>query len=233
MFVSTFYKPNIIKLTNAELRRITPNWVVYGVARLHKLLNWPFRPIIGFRRSDALDFLEFDEMSRSARRALRDTIDECEDLGFRLEFCHALENIGAAEAYSVVLLSPDAQIWAALLFTRVRIQAGEKTKRCCALVSLRADDSAVSTTNLTREFDSPPWVNVQHVRGAGVGKLLATHRERLRAESPRSLSSKELIAAVLSLHQRGADWNIARGVWMPMTPEEEQRVRARSLGDED
>jgi hypothetical protein len=71
------------------------------------------------------------------------------------------------------------------------------------------------------------------VRGAGVGKLLATHRERLRAESPRSLSSKELIAAVLSLHQRGADWNIARGVWMPMTPDEEQRVRARSLGDED
>ena len=130
--MTTYYKSDITKVTNAELKRIAPNRVAYLVARLHKLLRWPFPAVMAFRRSDRLDTLEFDELPRPARRAMRETLDECEDRGFRLAFCHAVESIGPAEAYGVVLLSPDGLVWASAVYSRVRTRAGTSVKSGCA-----------------------------------------------------------------------------------------------------
>src|SRR5436309_3088068 len=166
--MTDFYKTDITKLTNAEIGRVARSWPGYLVARLHKLLRWPISPAIGFLRSERLDILDFDELSRPARRAFRQTFDECEDCGFRLEFCYTIGIIGPAEGYAAALLSADRPVWAAPVFTRVHPKAGPAVKSGCALVSLRADGSAVSTTNLAREFDPPPWVAARHERGLDV-----------------------------------------------------------------
>src|SRR5260370_42271164 len=101
--MTTYYKNDVTKVTSAELRRLAPSRLLSAIIRLRKFLHWPSTPVLGVKRSERLDTLEFDELPRPARQQLRDSIEDWEDLGFRFAFCYAIESIGPVEAYAASL----------------------------------------------------------------------------------------------------------------------------------
>lgn len=222
-----WYKIDNTKLTNAELRRLQPNLVAYTIARLAKACGWRFRPRVAYPRLERLDVQEFADLPRPARRALRDTLADAEDLGFRLAFAYDIECLGDAYGCTTTLVNANRTILLQSAWVRVRIGPTVGAKSAAAVISKLEDGHYLSTSNVARQFDPWPGLKVDHCVGATVPKLVQHHMQRLTAEARAvvSLDDEALRRCVLELHQRAADWNISRGVWVPLTDAEFARLR--------
>src|SRR5205807_4534144 len=102
-----------------------------------------------------------------------------------------------------------------------------KAKAGCLLPWRLQDGTFLSTTDHPPRFNKPPEFRAFRFRGAPPAELARRHQEALAASDsppvpiPDEEAAKKLIVASKRIN---FDWNVRRGVWVPLTAEERARL---------
>ncbi|MDB5308518.1 MAG: hypothetical protein JWO38_2720 [Gemmataceae bacterium] len=220
--MTTFYRVDGARLTFAEYWRMSPNPLVFLIAAWMKLIGRPIRFSFSVPRPDRLFLVEFDELPAAARAGMGPLVDAAEAIGLRLVFCHRLvvpepHRLGAA----AILLDKTGETILLVIFSR----QGNRVERHLACTTLFTDGSRAVTTTIRKTFEPLPGSHVARYPGADPASLLARHREHLAALTsegliPTRLEPNRLPDVVHEAELRFVDFHIGRGVFVPMTDEE-------------
>jgi hypothetical protein len=221
-----YYRINGQALTYGEYWRLSPNALVFAYVALRKLLRVPMRFTATVPRPDALYLLEPSQISEGIRRRWQPAVEECQDRGLRLQFCNTLPLLERERAtYGASLLRTDGLVGAAIVTSIV--PSKEKTVFAC--LSRLANGRLLVTNDQWKKLETPP--EYEHVRlpGASPEVVLDRHLEEIQREGRRLLQSDEATWRELVLHwsQRNFDFNLVRGVYVPMTEEEIEEIKEK------
>ncbi len=230
-----YFRTDVTQLTYAELWRISSrlSGFLNGCAR--KFFGVVRPPLSATRHDESINEVPLDAVPAAARRVFMPHIDDLEDAGARLAFYHQIHGTANMAGFAAVLLPPEGDATITLTWVRVRIATPGKETSTCVVTSRLEDGTFFSTTNHRRQFNSPPGFMAQRFLRAGPVELLRRHREALAglASPARSVPDVETAKAQLIDARRVLfDWQVARGVWVPLTPRE-QVLLGLPLDDED
>jgi hypothetical protein len=231
--MSVYYKVDSRKRTYAEHWRIQwPNLEAFLVAAFCKLLGIRQRHTFGMRRPESLDLHEPSAVPRLVRDRLADIIRECDDLDLPFQFYSSVDvMIGSrVKAYTAAMLHPQGLCWATAIAVLVRGKNGEEVRpvrfNC---FSRLPDDRYVVTSAHEWRITPHPDDLLEHLVGAWPDAVVARHLVRIEEPALRPLAVRqgELDQVILTREQRHVDYQVERGVFVPMTPEEVERATGR------
>lgn len=165
---------------------------------------------------------------------LMPTVRALQELGFEVAFYYREDLVQPrGDDAAAALLSPDGRIYAAVLF--VSSEIGERTIDDLRSVFVSRVDAAILVTGTAHgEMDSPPEVDGEVVHGT-LADAYERHLERIAERTsddayrgpPAALpfDSETLRSFVVSFARRFVEFNVARGVFTPMPPEEVTALR--------
>lgn len=223
---ATYYKLHGGRLTVAEYWRICSRWqgFLYAVA---------LKPFGGFRftfsiaRPEEPNIVRLDDLPAAVRDRLRDPVEGFERAGLKLVFYQRplvleRDRLGAGavllghggEVIGMVALAGHRGRWATELNCTTHLTGGRE---------------CVSTTSRER-FRVLPHITAFRYPGLKPEALCDRHRENLaRMETaghfPTRFTREQLPRVILEAQQRYVDFHAARGVFVPMTEEEIDRLR--------
>lgn len=229
-----YYKVHGGRLSFAEYWRMSPDPFTFLLCAGMKLFGgMPFN--FSIPRIGELHYLDEADLLRAAAKKMRGPIKRLQDAGFTLKFhfeSPVLEDhrLGVA----AVLLADDRQTYALVMYARDR--GNEQTHVSC--VSRFADGGRCVATTQKKAMKPDPESRVARYPGAAADDLYDRHRDDLRAWEDEGhrverLDDAALAAVVLEAEQRHVDFHAARGVYVPMTRAEINRIRAANGDDED
>jgi hypothetical protein len=227
--MTTFYRVDGGKLTFAEYWRMSPNAFVFLIAAGLKVVGIPLRFGFAVPRPDRLFLVEFGELPKAAQSGMKGLVQAAEAAGLRLAFCHRLavpepHRLGAA----AFLLDAKNEAAVTVLFSK----HGDTRESHLACVSRFADGLLASTTTIRKTMEPVPGYSVERYPGLDPAALLARHRghvARLADEGRRLLpfDPDRLTDFVLEAEHRYVDFHSGRGVFVPMTDAELDRISRR------
>ncbi|HUY89855.1 MAG TPA: hypothetical protein VMV10_14060 [Pirellulales bacterium] len=218
--MTVWYKVNPNRLTYGELWRLARHraWP-FAQAVYRKWFNVPFPATSGFAFPESLELVEFQKLPGRAREVLGEIISQAENLGFRPLFCWQRSTLGEIKDYSAVLLSADGTTLGAAIW----VTAGGRNASASFVAGSRCEERRLITSNSTYTIDGPPELEKLHFPGKSIDEIVALHALRLdRRGIERIQRATETDAAerILENQQRTLAFNLARGVYEPMTQEE-------------
>ncbi|HYG77158.1 MAG TPA: hypothetical protein VEK08_19295 [Planctomycetota bacterium] len=222
-----YYKTDITRLTFGELWRLAPG-PAFLFAAVIKILNIKLAVPNATCRVDKLIILEPATMSKVVRPDTWKRIEECHALGFNFEFWYTVPLIGG-EGYGAVLSSPDRRTIAHVIYSRtVADLIQELTIHC---FQSRARDGSPITTGAKKQQMMPtPGEHVIYRPGFSVAQTWDEHKDflnRLAAQTvPMDRAAIEQF--LVDVSNRDVDFNIERGVYVPMTEAEVRELRLKS-----
>ena len=232
--MTALYKVDSTKRTFAEHWRIQwPNVGGFVIVAVSKLLGVPRPCTFGIRRPDALVLHKPTSVPRPVRESFADAIAACEERGLIFQFyssCDAV--IGARiKAYSAAMLDQEGHVWATAITTApLRGSSGRAGRAKFSCFSRLPDSTYVVTTDHLWRITPHPGDLVEYVVGAPPDVIVARHYRRIDepALPVLSVGEDELADLLLSREQRYVDHQVRRGVFVPMTQEEIDRLTART-----
>jgi hypothetical protein len=225
-----YYTVDSRKRTYAETWRIhSPSVAQILVAALCKLLGVRLSHSFAIRRPDSLNVHPTPEVPLSVRRRLADHIARCEDVSLTLQFYATVDAVvgGRAKAYLAALLDTDRLSWATTMTVLTRGTAGERVQPAkLNCFSLLPDGRYLVTTDHRWKLTPHPGDVVDFLPREAPEAIVAAHRRRVRGSDTQPVTVREeaLERIILAREQRHVDWQIERGVYVPMTGEELERV---------
>jgi hypothetical protein len=225
-----YYTVDSTKRTYGEHWRIqSPSVAGFLVAALCKLLGVRLSHAFAIRRPDVLNVHATPEVPLSVRRQLADHIAECEDVGLTLQFYATVDAVigSRAKAYLAALLDADRLSWATAMTVLIRSSGRERVQPAkLTCFSLLPDGQYLVTTDHRWKLEPHPGDLVDFLAGARPEVIVAAHRRRARGSDTQLVTVREeaLADVILGREQRHVDWQIERGVYVPMTGEEIERV---------
>jgi hypothetical protein len=228
--MSVLYKVDNRKRTFAEHWRLhRPNLPGFLVAAVCKLLGVTQPCTFGIRRPTVLNRHEPDELPRLVRERLTDTVRACTDLGLAFQFYGSVEaTVGTrVKAYTAALLHAEGLFWATGIAVLVRGGGAERVpsvKFTC--FSRLADGRYIVTSDHVWKLTPHPGDLVVFVSGAPPAAVAERHARRIESPEMRPLTVRadELANVILEREQRHVDYQVIRGVYVPMTAAEVDRV---------
>ena len=223
---ATYYKVHGGRLTVAEYWRICSRWqgFLYAVA---------LKPFGGFRftfsiaRPEEPNIVRLDDLPAPARDRLRGPVEGFERAGLRLAFYQRSlvlerDRLGAG----AVLLGHDGEVIGMVAVAGYR--GRWVTELNCT--THFTDGRACATTTVREKFRPQPHITAFRCRTLSPEDLCKGHRENLaRLEAvghfPTRITAAQLPRVILEAQQRHVDFHAARGVFVPMTEEEIDRLR--------
>jgi Zn-dependent protease len=157
-------------------------------------------------------------------------------LGFDLCHYHVLVgSLMTSESGGCYMVHASGEIVATILFARNYADNGSTNEgEVTAFLTPKLDGSMLITTNQAQKLESSPANEVLHQPGAFAETLLASHQERLAAVRalgkllPRRITETPELAQLVDAHeQRSFDFHVRRGVWVPMTAPQVERMRQK------
>jgi hypothetical protein len=142
-------------------------------------------------------------------------------------FAVAAPFVGDQKGGSVVLANRDRTILASAAYAR----AGTVNEVIIGLISKLEDGRIASTTGARQRLEPPPGFLASYRVGATVAELVAWHTQLLaHLKKARALVLDDVAQRQLLLDnsQRIFDFHRARGVLVPMSPAEVERLRAEA-----
>jgi hypothetical protein len=227
--MAVLYKVDKRKRTYGELWRIQwPHVDGFLIAALCKLLGIPQRCTFGIRRPEVLHQHEPRDVPRLVRQRQADMIRACEELDFAFQFFASDALVGArVKAYTAAMLHAEGLIWATAITALVGAGGNERaqpTRFNC--FSRLPDGRHVVTSDHVWRLTPNPADLPEFLVGAPPDAVVARHDERIAESSlrPVGVREDELAGVILSREQRHVDYQVVRGVYVPMTEEEIDRI---------
>jgi len=225
--VGIYFRTETRRLTFRELWRISSRWPVFLVACVNKVLGvrqpvrWALQHELTIRP------LHTEEIPCAALRVLEPLIEQFQQSGARLAFFQSTPSTGNLKGYSAVLLPSEHNAVIVVIWVRAQISGPGTVKSGCAVTSELQDGSFFSTTNLPPAFNKPPGSRAVHLRGATPTELAQRHQEALiesGSNATRIHNEQEAINLLVEAKRRNFEWQVGRGVWVPLTAEEQARL---------
>jgi hypothetical protein len=227
--MTTYYRVDGGTLTYAEYRRMAPDPFSFLIAAVRKFIGLPVRFRFAIPRPDRLFIVDFAELPDVAASAMRPLVHKAQAMGLRLGFYHRLaipepHRIGAAAA----LL--DSIEWTCLYVIFGKDREQRQVQMTCA--SRFSDGSLAITTTMPKTMEPVPTSRIERHPGADPPTLYGRHQrhlERLASAGllPLRIDPDRLADFVLEWELRYVDFHIGRGVFVPMTDEELDRLCGR------
>lgn len=224
--MTNFYRVHGDRLTYAEYWRMSPDPFSFLLAAGLKTVGLPLPFNFSIPRPDKLFLVALDELPGSARFALKRPVAAAERDGLRLVFCHRLavvesHRLGAA----ALLLDEQNGTCLNVMFG----QHGEKRELQLSVVSEFDEDTRAVTTTMKKTMTPVPGSRIARLPKAGVGELLGRHAQLLDecagdGYKPLRLDPNRLPQTVLRWELKYVDFHINRGVFVPMTDDEVDRL---------
>lgn len=213
---STFYTTEITKLTMTELWRIaSPNVVGFLVVAIAKLSGSSMRNNAAFAK-DGVRFLDVEELPLEVQSGTRSIQKECRSLGFEDRHGYTLRSLGDTAGYVLEIANPDGTISGSIIYAR----SGDTETVFLAYASELSDGTTVSTSSGRKYIDQHPSQKEKHFVGASPSTLLQRHKEHLEENGfayPLRRDDEELRESALKRERLGFEYNIERGVYVPLT----------------
>jgi hypothetical protein len=205
---------------------------MFLVAAFCKLLGIPRPCTFGIRRPEKLNLHEPPEVPRAVRERLANTVAACEDLGLAFQFYASVDATvgGRAKAYMAAMLGAGGLVWASAITALVRRGNSERVKPVKLTCFSRLPDGRYVVTSDHRGKMTPhPGDLREYLAGAPPHAVVARHSERIDepALRPVAVREDELAGVILGREQRHVDFQVVRGVYVPMTEEEIDRITGR------
>jgi hypothetical protein len=200
---------------------------------MNKVFHVQTPPSWAIRHDDAITLLEADRVPTDAMRMLKPLIEEFQLLGGRLAFYRTLQTTKNLESYAAVLLSGEQNAVISCVWTRTRIARPDKENAVCALTSRLQDGTFLSTTNWRSPFDKSPGSKTLRWRRASPAQLYHRHEEALAMTGSWPIHVRNEQDAIRILEEairRKFEWKLSRGVYVPLTPEEQTHLGLSSEG---
>jgi len=210
------------RLSLRELWRFSRGPIRFFIAAASKLLG--SRPPIRYavRYDDMTHVIDREEIPLAALRVIEPVIADCERLGARLAFFQTVPAVGNVQTFGAVLFGPRRHTLIGVVWSQARLTARGAERSGCACVSRLDDGAIVSTTNLPQRFNSPPEFQISRLANASAAELLGYHEQTLatceRPAIPMG-DERELAQLLDDVRRRNFEWNVARGVWVPLSDE--------------
>jgi hypothetical protein len=187
------------------------------------------------QHDDSINILKAEELPGPCLNALNPLVEELEQGGARMAFYQQVRTVGNLEGYAAVLLGPENNAFIVVAWTRVWISRPGKETCACVVTSQLPDGTYFSTTNRPPTFNLPPEFKVVRWRGATPSELAQRHQQALAQSEvfPVSIPTAEIAKQVLLAERRRFyDWNVERGVYVPVSDDELDSLVGETKTDE-
>ena len=225
----TFYKVHLPALRYAECWNATKNPFEFLVAALLKTIGVSIPPPIASACPEHLTRVAPDTIAPVLAKMLKPKLNQARELGIDAGIWYTNPAIGAVSLVGSAFCLPDGN--GALLIATVHITMNGVTtdKKCSASFMTQLSSGRVIVTTAAKpELDPPPHIECEFLPGATLSAALDRHRERLSMEGEQTLrvdSEDDLEHFCLQNEKSTYDFNIERGVFVPVTAAEETSLR--------
>ena len=230
---TVYYKVHGGRLSFAEYWRMAPDpftFCIVAVAKLFGGMSFDF----SIPRVDQLHTVEWDDIPRDTRKAMREPIQLLEGAGLSLAFFHEMPvlerhrlGVGAA------LLAPDGRTFATVNYARDKVQS----KLDVSCVTPFDDDTFGITTTAKKQMKPQPEHVVARYPGMPADDLYDKHLghlEEWQAERRAVRVTPQTLPGVILKGEQGhIDFHADRGVYVPMTKAEIRRIREAQEADDE
>jgi hypothetical protein len=180
------------------------------------------------RHDDTITVLPADKVPVHAMRELGPLVEEFERLGARLTFFQTVPATENLQGYGAVLLPREQDAIIMIAWSQARISRRRRERPAvCAITSRFQDGTFLSTTNRPSRIDRPPEFRVLRWRGATPSELCRRHKEALDESGAWVIpvrDEQDAAEVLLEAKRRNFEWNLNRGVYVPLTGAEQARL---------
>jgi hypothetical protein len=231
--MALLYRIDSSRRTFAEHWRIQwPRVDGFLIVACCKLLGMPGRCTFGIRRPEELHIHDPSDVPRAVRERLADPVEACEDLGMAFQFYASVDALvgSAVKGYTAAMLDAEGRFWATAIAVVVRRGNNERVQqvRFSCFSRLRDGRYAVTSDHVWRMTPHPGDLP-EFLDGALPDAVVAAHSRRIDepALGPVEVREDELAGVILDREQRHVDHQVERGVYVPMTQDEIDRITGR------
>ena len=223
--MTVWYKINPNRFTYRELWRTTGRGLwPFARAVWRKWFDIQLPPTLGISLPDSVEFVDLDSLPERPRERLRRMIAVVERHNFRFVFCHQQAHLGDYDDYIAVLISADRLSLANLFWLKSGAQEGTNL-----VLGSRTQTRRLLTDGQSRGADAPPGFDVWHRRGESIriAELIAQHSrrlDRLGREQILPATESDISARIIENQNLYRAFDLARGVLVPMTQAEIERL---------
>jgi len=226
--VEIYFRTDITRLTFVELWRISSRPRVFLTGCVHKLLalRTPVRSAVG--HDDEIHALQAEEVPDAVLGLLQPLVEEFQQIGARLAFYQMARAVGNLEGYSAVLLAMENNAVIVGAWSRAQVRGSRSERAGCLITSQLEDGNYFCSSNQPALFHVPPQFRVRRSRDATPTELARQHQHALAESDSAAIPIEDGEAArkvLLAVKCRIFEWNVSRGVWVPLTSEELDRLR--------
>lgn len=220
-----YYRLDGRRITLREYRRVCPSLLMFLIVAGLRLVGVTFRFTGLMPYLDRLYEVSWDDLPQEDYDALAGPVAGWERLGFRRLFVHDIPTPQRNRSGSVVvLLSPGGEAFVQLAY----IVRPDGRFVWTGVFSRFPDGSYGLTTDQKHELNDPPECRrSQQPPGLTPEEMWERHRENLKdlwgneGLSAERLSDARVRQLVLEIEQAEADYQAARGVFVPVLDEDE------------
>lgn len=223
--MTVWYKTNPNRYTYRELWRTSGRGLwPFAKAVWRKWFDIQLPPTSGFAFPDAPRIVALDSLPERPQEVLRRLIALVERHGFRFVFCHQEAYLGNFEEYRAILISADGLSLANLVWLKIGAE-GESN----LILGSRTQTRRLLTCGHPRGADAPPEFDAWHRPGKfiRIDELIAQHSrrlDRLGREQILPATESDIAARIIENQKLCRAFDLARGVLVPMTQEEIERL---------
>jgi hypothetical protein len=226
--VGIYFRTDTTRLRFRELWRMSSNPAVFLSACVSKVLGLRAPITWAVRHDDDVTVLPAEQVPAHAMRVLAPLVDDFQQLGARLAFYQTVPATENLESYGAVLLPPEQDAIIVIAWAKARItRRGKEGPPICVVTSQLDDGTFLSSTDRPGRFDPPPGFRTLRWRGAAPAELCRRHREALADCGFSAIPARDAEEAKEVLREakrRNFEWNVSRGVYVPLTAAERARL---------
>jgi len=223
-----FYRFDSRNVSFAEYRRLTPG-LGFLIAALLKILRIPLPVRMALPYPGEIQVREPSELPEGVYGRLVPFIAPCEREGLRSKLFYQEPIIAPdSRTLGVALLSDDRLTYGFLAEAENNTAVGIQRRVDLSLITPLSNGRMIVTGRSKQNLDSPPEMEKEVLPDAPVEKVIAWHRDRLRAlRGPQPVPIEgRLEDFILKIERLGFDYFIRRRIYVPMAEAEVEKLRA-------
>jgi hypothetical protein len=226
--VGIYFRTDTTRLRYRELWRLSSSVRVFLPACVRKVFRLRAPVTWAVRHDDTITVLPADKVPAHALRKLEPLVEEFKRVGARLAFFQTVSATENLQGYGAVLLPREHDAIMVSAWARARISTPDREGTAvCAITSRLQDGTFLSTTNRPSRFDKPPEFRILRCRNATPAELSRRHRESLAESGAGALpirDEQEAAEVLREVKRRNFEWNVSRGVYVPLTSAEQAQL---------
>jgi hypothetical protein len=220
--VTEYLKLDSTRLSLAEYWRWKPGMAFLMLAGM-KLLGWRLAPTVMVPAVASVDVVDPLVQPPELVAALAHAIKACEARGRTIQFWYTVPTVGSNLGLGAALVSGDGLSVAMAVLAETR--AGTYRDVVLGLVSRLRSGRFLTTGPGKSLFDAAPEVDALRLRGRSYAQLVDAHDSIVSSRKSELVACGDARELILELQRLQVHANVARGVYVPASPQDVARVK--------